>query len=58
VYSSDPARLLLRRLIQHRAPASELRAAAMENGMRTLRQDGLEKCPLGVTDFTEVRAVT
>lgn len=48
----------LRQLIQRRAPASELRAAALAAGMRTLRQDGLEKCLLGITDVAEVRGAT
>jgi type II secretory ATPase GspE/PulE/Tfp pilus assembly ATPase PilB-like protein len=47
----------LRQLIQRRAPASELRAAAQRTGMRTLRQDGIEKCLTGATDLAEVRAV-
>ena len=38
------------------APASELRAAAMHDGMRTLKQDGIEKCLAGLTDLREVRA--
>jgi type II secretory ATPase GspE/PulE/Tfp pilus assembly ATPase PilB-like protein len=46
-----------RQLIQRRAPAAELRAAALKSGMRTLRQDGIEKCLMGLTDLSEVRAV-
>jgi len=48
----------VRQIVQRRAHASELRAAAMAAGMRTLRQDGLEKCLQGLTDLTEVRAAT
>lgn len=48
----------LRQLMQRRVPASELRAAAIPQGMRTLKQDGIEKCFLGLTDMLEVRAMT
>jgi type II secretory ATPase GspE/PulE/Tfp pilus assembly ATPase PilB-like protein len=47
----------LRQLMQRRTVASELRQAAIRAGMRTLRQDGIEKALLGVTDLHEVRAV-
>jgi type II secretory ATPase GspE/PulE/Tfp pilus assembly ATPase PilB-like protein len=47
----------IRRLMQQRATVSELRAAAARAGMRTLRQDGIEKCLAGDTDLHEVRAV-
>ncbi|HZE59393.1 MAG TPA: ATPase, T2SS/T4P/T4SS family [Burkholderiales bacterium] len=46
----------LRQLMQRRTPASELRHAAIRAGMRTLRQDGIEKVLAGVTDLHEVRA--
>ena len=46
----------LRQLVQRRAPASELRRTAIGEGMRTLKQDGIEKCLLGITDLAEVRA--
>ncbi len=48
----------VRQLVQRRAPASELRTAAVRASMRTLRQDGLEKCLLGLTDLVEVRAAS
>ena len=38
-------------------PVDELRALAMQEGMRTLLQDGIEKAFKGVTDFKQVRAV-
>jgi type II secretory ATPase GspE/PulE/Tfp pilus assembly ATPase PilB-like protein len=47
----------LKRLIQSRAPLSEIAAAALANGMRTLKQDGINKVLLGLTDMREVRAV-
>jgi len=46
----------LRILTQRRAPGSEIRRAAIGEGMRTLKQDGIEKCLLGLTDMAEVRA--
>jgi type II secretory ATPase GspE/PulE/Tfp pilus assembly ATPase PilB-like protein len=51
----DPAQ---RRLIQTRATAIRLQDCAMRNGMRTLRQDGIEKVLQGMTTIDEVRAAT
>jgi type II secretory ATPase GspE/PulE/Tfp pilus assembly ATPase PilB-like protein len=48
----------LRRLIQTRASSAELLAHAMRSGMRTLRQDGIEKVLLGLTSIEEVRATS
>lgn len=48
----------LRRLIQTGARAEELQAQAMKEGMRTLRQDGIEKVLQGVTHIEEVRATS
>ncbi len=42
-------------LIHRRAEARELRALALQGGMRTLKQDGIEKCLQGHTDLNEVR---
>jgi type II secretory ATPase GspE/PulE/Tfp pilus assembly ATPase PilB-like protein len=36
---------------------SELFAAAVETGMRTLKMDGMEKIMLGLTDLKQVRSV-
>lgn len=47
----------VRHLIQTRAPLVELQVAAQNNGMRTLKQDGIYKVLLGLTDMTQVRAV-
>ena len=43
-------------LIHGRDDAQALRAAAFADGMRTLKQDGIEKVLQGVTDIKEVRA--
>jgi type II secretory ATPase GspE/PulE/Tfp pilus assembly ATPase PilB-like protein len=48
----------LRRLVQTGARAEELQRTAMREGMRTLRQDGIEKVLQGVTSLAEVRAAS
>lgn len=48
----------MRPLLLQRRPADELVAAAMQNGMRTLKQDGIEKALAGFCDLREVRAAT
>jgi type II secretory ATPase GspE/PulE/Tfp pilus assembly ATPase PilB-like protein len=52
--SDDPIRQHIRR----RAPASDIRHAALAAGMLTLRQDGIEKVLQGLTDIHEVIAAT
>jgi hemerythrin-like metal-binding protein len=51
------ASLRITRLIQTAATVEELRNAAIEEGMRTLKQDGIEKVLQGQTDIHQVRAV-
>jgi type II secretory ATPase GspE/PulE/Tfp pilus assembly ATPase PilB-like protein len=46
----------LRHLIQTGARADELQRFALSEGMRTLRQDGIEKVLAGITSIEEVRA--
>jgi len=46
-----------KRLIQEHARVAELFAQALEDGMLTLKMDGLEKCLQGITDVKQVRAV-
>ncbi len=46
----------LRHLIQTGARADELQRFALSDGMRTLRQDGIEKVLAGITSIEEVRA--
>ncbi|WP_395701083.1 GspE/PulE family protein [Aquabacterium sp.] len=43
-----------RHLVRHRAAADALQAAALDAGMITLRQDGIEKVLAGLTDMAEV----
>jgi len=46
----------LRLLIQKKAPVAEIRKQAMENGMITLKQDGIHKVLAGETDLRQVRS--
>ncbi|MEP6876493.1 MAG: ATPase, T2SS/T4P/T4SS family [Burkholderiales bacterium] len=48
----------LRRLVQTGARAEALQEVAMREGMRTLRQDGIEKVLAGHTTIDEVRATS
>lgn len=47
----------LKRLIQARAKTEDMLIAAIEQGMTTLMQDGVQKCLQGHTTFKEVKAV-
>ncbi len=47
----------IKKLIQERARVSEIFAASVEGGMRTLKMDGMEKVMLGLTDLKMVRSV-
>ncbi|MDI6844060.1 MAG: ATPase, T2SS/T4P/T4SS family [Anaerosomatales bacterium] len=47
----------LQRLFLREAPAEQLRVAAIEAGMRTLRRDALDKVKAGVTSLEEVARV-
>jgi type II secretory ATPase GspE/PulE/Tfp pilus assembly ATPase PilB-like protein len=48
----------LQRLVARTAEANVLREAARQNGMKTLREDGVEKVLAGVTAYEEVLRVT
>ena len=43
--------------VQERARVAEVLATALQEGMRTLKQDGIEKVLQGITDMKQVRAV-
>ena len=47
----------LKELIYRKAKAAEIRELAIEQGMRTLKQDGIEKVLKGLTTLDKVRAV-
>ena len=48
----------IRELILERRPASEIKRAAKEEGMRFLRESALEKALQGVTTLREINKVT
>ncbi|MGZ8256764.1 MAG: GspE/PulE family protein [Gallionella sp.] len=48
---------LVKKGIQEHARVAELLALALEEGMRTLKQDGMEKVLQGITDMHQVRSV-
>jgi len=48
----------IRKHIRHREDAGVLQAAALAAGMKTLRQDGIDKVLAGLTDLSEVIAAT
>ena len=56
LYEVMPFQGQLRRLVER--STEEIFSAAVEQGMRTLREDGLRLCLAGVTSFDEVRRVT
>jgi type II secretory ATPase GspE/PulE/Tfp pilus assembly ATPase PilB-like protein len=47
----------LKKGIQEHLRVAELLALALEDGMRTLKQDGIEKVLKGITDMKQVRSV-
>jgi len=47
----------IKKLIQEHARVAEIVAVALEEGMLTLKMDGMEKVLQGVTDMAQVRAV-
>jgi type II secretory ATPase GspE/PulE/Tfp pilus assembly ATPase PilB-like protein len=47
----------LQQLILGKAPQSEIKAQAIAEGMRTLKQDGIHKIFLGMTDYTQLNRV-
>jgi type II secretory ATPase GspE/PulE/Tfp pilus assembly ATPase PilB-like protein len=47
----------LKKAIQEHARVAEMLAICLDEGMRTLKQDGMEKCLMGVTQLKEVRSV-
>jgi type II secretory ATPase GspE/PulE/Tfp pilus assembly ATPase PilB-like protein len=47
----------VKRAVQRRAPIDELRELAMQQGMRTLLQDALEKAMRGIVDVKQARSI-
>ena len=48
----------IRKHVRHREAADVLQAAALNAGMKTLRQDGIDKVLTGLTDLSEVIVAT
>ena len=48
----------VRRLVHLRSTAADIAHCALTQGMRTLRQDGIEKALRGLTTLEQVRAVS
>jgi type II secretory ATPase GspE/PulE/Tfp pilus assembly ATPase PilB-like protein len=48
----------LRKMIERREDVSAMRAYLLKNGMKTLREDGLDKVRQGLTSLNEVLAAT
>ena len=48
----------VKRCIQEHARVAQLLSLALDEGMRTLRQDGMEKVLAGITDMAQVRKVS
>ncbi len=57
IYELMPVTDELRKLIVSRADSNEIRAKALELGMRTLAMDGMRKVARGVTSLEEVERV-
>ncbi|TMH62162.1 MAG: type II/IV secretion system protein [Betaproteobacteria bacterium] len=57
VYELMTADAAVKRLIQTRSPIADIAAAALADGMRTLKQDGIDKVIKGHTDMHQIRAV-
>ena len=47
----------IKKLIQEHSRVAEILAVCLEEGMRTLKMDGIEKVLQGITDMPQVRAV-
>jgi len=47
----------VKRAVQRKAPIDELRKLALDQGMRTLMQDAIEKALRGFTDIKQARAI-
>jgi type II secretion system protein E (GspE) len=58
IYELIPVTDNIKNLILKKADAGAIKRKAVENGMRTLRQDGWEKVKKGITSVAEVLWVT
>ena len=58
IYEMLPIEEEVKGLVVDRANATQIKRAAMAAGMRTLRQDGVDKVKQGVTTMSEILRVT
>jgi type IV pilus assembly protein PilB len=58
IFELMPMSETIKKLITARPTANEIRAKAQEDGVRSLREDGLEKAARGITTIEEVLRVT
>jgi type II secretory ATPase GspE/PulE/Tfp pilus assembly ATPase PilB-like protein len=47
----------IKRAVQRKAPIDDLRQLALQQGMRTLLQDAMEKALRGITDIKQARSI-
>ena len=47
----------IKKMILRKAPAAEIHREAVKSGMRTRKQDGIEKILVGYTDYTQIRTI-
>lgn len=47
----------VKKMILRKAPAAEIHYQGIESGMRTRKQDGIEKILMGYTDFSQIRTL-
>ena len=47
----------IKKMILRRAPAAEIHFEGVASGMRTRKQDGIEKILMGYTDYTQIRTI-
>lgn len=47
----------IKKMILRRAPAAEIHFEGVASGMRTRKQDGIDKILMGYTDYTQIRTI-
>jgi type II secretory ATPase GspE/PulE/Tfp pilus assembly ATPase PilB-like protein len=47
----------VKKMILRKAPAAEIHFEGIKSGMRTRKQDGIEKILMGYTDFSQIRTI-
>ncbi len=47
----------IKKMVLRQAPAAEIHFEAIKSGMRTRKQDGIEKILMGYTDYTQIRTL-